>query len=153
MTYLLQFWRFLQATFLKFDRVPRQVSSTEPISRFVFYRDHLKIGRVSFAAFMPSPKTMDVSVYRTFGCSERKIWLLGDLFVAAKRKDNRSIIARADLVSQPVLNQGLDIISEPSPHPRHANVTRWPNDKPQQKIKAMALANAAKLQMHSQSEK
>ena len=144
-TYLLQFWRFLQATFLKFDRIPSLVSASEPISRFILSRDHFKSSRVSFAAFMPSPKTMDVSVYRTLGCGERKIWLLGDLFVAAKRKDNRSILARADLASQLILNEGLDIIPAPSPHPRHANVTRWPGDKPQQKIKAMGLATGATL--------
>ena len=153
MAYLLQFWRFLQATFLKFDRVPSRVSPSEPISRFIFSREHVKAGRVSSAAFMPSPKTLDISVYRTSGCGERKIWLLGDLFVAAKRRQNRGILARADLASQLVFNEGLDIIPEPSPHPRHANVTNWPSDKPQQRIKAMVLANGATLQLRSQSGK
>lgn len=153
MNYLLRFWRFLQATFLKIDRIPGPVSVIEPVSRFILFRDHIKTDHVSFAAFMPSPKTMDVSVYRTLGCSERKIWLLGDLFVAARRKDNRTILARADLASQLVFNQGLNIVPEPLPHPRHANVTRWPGDKPQQKIKAMALATGATLQLRSQLEK
>ena len=152
MTYLLQFWRFLQATFLKFDQVPNRVSPGEPISRFILSRDHIKTGRVSFAAFMPSPKTLNISVFRTNGCGERKIWLLGDLFVAAKRKDSRTILARADLASMLIFKQGLNIIPEPSPHPRHANVTHWPSDKPQQKIKAMALANGATLRLRAQSE-
>ena len=78
---------------------------------------------------------------------------LGDLFVAAKRKDNRTILARADLASMLIFKQGLNIIPEPSPHPRHANVTHWPSDKPQQKIKAMALANGAILRLRAQSEK
>jgi hypothetical protein len=150
-TYLLQFWRFLQATFLKFDRVPNRVSPSEPISRFIFSREHIKTSRVSFAAFMPSKKTMDVSVYRTGGCGERRIWLLGDLFVAAKRKDNRGILARADLASRLIFKEGLDIVPQPSPHPRHANVTNWPSDKPQQRIKAMALANGASLQLRCPS--
>jgi hypothetical protein len=94
---------------------------------------------------------MDVSVYRTGGCGERRIWLLGDLFVAAKRRDNRSILARADLAAQLFFKEGLEVIPEPSPHPRHANVTQWPSDKPQQKIKAMTLANAAALRLRSQS--
>jgi hypothetical protein len=149
-SYLVQFWRFLQATFLKFDRMPSRVSPSEPISRFIFSREHVKTGRVSLAAFMPPTKTLDVSVYRTSGCGERKIWLLGDLFVAAKRKDNRGILARADLASQLIFNEGLDIIPRPSPHPRHANVTNWPSDKPQQKIKAMALAIGATLRLRSQ---
>ena len=149
MTYLLQFWRFLQATFLKFDRVPNRVSPSEPLSRFIFSREHCKTGRVSFAAFMPSTKTLDISVYRTRGCDERKIWLLGDLFVAAKRKDNRGILARADLVSQLIFKEGLEITPETSPHPRHANVTKWPADKPQQKIKAIALAMGASLKSRS----
>jgi hypothetical protein len=149
-SYLVQFWRFLQATFLKFDRVPSRVSPSEPISRFIFSREHVKTGRVTFAAFMPSTKTLDVSVYRTSRCGERKIWLLGDLFVAAGRKDNRGILARADLTSQLAFHEGLDIIPTPSPHPRHANVTNWPSDKPQQRIKAMALAIGATLRLRSQ---
>ena len=153
MTYLLQFWRFLQATFLKFDRVTSRVSPNEPISRFIFSREHFKTGRVSSAAFMPSPKTLDISVYRIGGCGEKKIWLLGDLFVAAKRKDNRAILARGDVASELVFNEGLEIVPEPSPHPRHANISNWPSDKPHQKIKAMALAKGATLQLRSQSVK
>ena len=150
MSYLGQFWRFLQATFLKLDRMPSRISPSEPISRFIFSREHVKTGRVSSAAFVPSMKTLDVSVYRTSGCGERRIWLLGDLFVAAKRKDNRGILGRADLASQLIFNEGLVIIPETSPHPRHANVTNWPSDKPQQKIKAMALATGATLRLRSQ---
>jgi len=67
-SYLLQLWRFLQAILLKFEWMPDRVSPHEPICRFIFYRDHVKSGRVSFAAFMPSAKSHDVSVYRIRGC-------------------------------------------------------------------------------------
>jgi len=63
--YLQQLLKFLKATFLKFDRVPNRVSPSEPISRFILSRDHVENGWASFAAFMPSPKTLDISVYRT----------------------------------------------------------------------------------------
>ena len=106
-------------------------------------------GRVSFAAFMPPMKKLEVSVYRTSDCGERKIWLLGELFVEAKRKDNRSIVARADITSKRVFDEGLAIVPELSPHPRHANVTGWPVDKPQQTIKALALAQGSMLKLRS----
>ena len=149
MSYLRQLCRYLQIIFLKLDWLPARVSPSEPISRFIFSRDHVKTGGVSFAAFMPSPRTHDTSVYRIRDCSERRIWLLGDLFVARKRKDNKMVLARADLTSQSVLKERLEVRPDPSPHPRHANITTWPTDKPQQKIKALALAQSAELRRRS----
>jgi len=105
-------------------------------------------GRVLPAAFMPSTKTKDTSVYRTTRCSERKTWLIGDIFVARYRKDRRNIFGRADVGSDLVFQEGLKIVASPSPHPRHADVTDWPDDRPQQKIKAMALAQGATLRLH-----
>ncbi|MGH2637686.1 MAG: hypothetical protein ACRDF4_00095 [Rhabdochlamydiaceae bacterium] len=102
---------------------------------------------MSYAAFMPSRKTMDASVYRTSQCSEARVWLLGSLFVEQGRTDNnsRSIIARGDIFCRSILGQGLKIAATSKPHPRHAVITGWPEDKAQQKIWAMALAQNASL--------
>lgn len=150
MSYLGQFWRFLQATFLKLDRLPGSVSHAERISRFIFHKKYINEtkGWVSHAAFMPSTATKNTSVYRTSSCIEGRIWLIGDLFVARKLKPPRDLLARADVQADIILNEGLAIVAKPSPHPRHAEVTNWPDDKPQQKIKAMVLAEGATLRLH-----
>ena len=136
MSYLRKFWTSLQITFLKLDRISRKVSRGERISRFILSDKFMPKGRVSAAAFLPSPKTKDTSVYRTRNCNERRIWLLGDVFVARIRK--LDVLARADLKSDLVFDNGLSIVAHPSPHPRHAVVTKWPDEKSLQRIKALA---------------
>ena len=146
MSYLRRFWISLQITFLKLDRISRNVSRGERISRFILSDKHMPRGRVSAAAFMPSTKTKDTSVYRTRNCKEKRIWLLGEVFVAPIRK--LDVLARADLQSNLAFDEGLSIVADPSPHPRHAVVTKWPEDKAQTKIKAMALARGSSLVLH-----
>ena len=145
-SYLERFWKFLLGIFLQIDWVSRAVSPGERISRFIPYRGWIRPakGRVSPAAFMP-PKIGDLSVYRTSGCAEKKIWLLGMLFVERKRKDKARVVGRADVCSDLVFEQKLKIRSLFSPHLRHAELTNWPEDKAQQKDKALALAQAAIL--------
>lgn len=57
----------------------------------------------------------------------------------------KSIIGRGDLNAGIITSVGLSIIAAPSPHPRHANVTNWPNDRATQKLRAMELAHNAVL--------
>ncbi len=154
-SYLRRFCESLLITFLKLDRVPRIVSPEERMSRFIFSDRHFNksTGRISCAAFMPSKKTRDLSVYRTSNCREWKIWAIGDLLVARVRRDNFNLGARGDVSSHIVLQQGLGLVAEPSPHPRHAIVTNWPNEKPQQKIKAMVLCQNATLCLHPRAPK
>ena len=143
--YLRRLWTSFLTIFLRLDRVPAVVSSVERVSRFVFYQRHIKTGEISAAAFMPGGPTQDTSVYRTSGCSEKRVWLLGDLFVERLRKDGRAFIARGDVIAKAVFDQHLKIASVPRPHPRHAVVCNWPEDKAHQKIKAEALALEATL--------
>lgn len=149
MPYLEQFWKSLCGTFLWLDWVPRSVSPGERISRFILrkgYFDQSK-GWVSSAAFTPSGKTTDISVYRTSRCSGNRLWLIGRVFVERKR-DKRIILARADFDSALALQEGLKIIARLLPHPRHADLTNWPDDKPLQKMKALALAEGSALHLH-----
>lgn len=152
--YLGRFWQFLLGIFLQVDWVPRTVSSGERISRFIPYSGWIKRdkGAVSPAAFMPSPKTGDTSVYRTAGCTERRVWLLGVIFVERKRADRRKIIARADVCSDLVLREGLKVRPRVLPHPRHADLTNWPDEKARQKDKANALAQKAALSINANKE-
>src|SRR3972149_2664105 len=84
--YLRRFTGFLLSTFLQLDRVPNAVTPGERISRYIFFKNHFRKGQVSFGTFIPS-KTKELSVYRTSGCTERRIWLLGELFVETLRND------------------------------------------------------------------
>jgi hypothetical protein len=151
--YLQRFWRYLRAIFLWTDWISRSVSPDEPISRFVFDRRHMNQakGCVSPAAFMPSTKTRVASVYRTSCCNEERIWTLGELFVERNRKDKRKILGRADVEAALVFHEGLAIQPHLLPHPRHAELTKWPSDKAEQKDKALALAQASKLLLLNRS--
>ena len=105
-----------------------------------------KNGRARYTAFIPSKKTRNISVYRIGNCKEKRIWRLGDVFVAPIRK--LDVLARADFQSNLAFDEGLSIVADPSPHPRHAIVTNWPEDKAQIRIKAMELAQGSTLVLH-----
>jgi len=145
MSCLRQLWQFLLTTFLQLDKVPRIVAPDERVTRYIFFHRHVKNGQVSSGAFLPSPKTNDLSVYRTHRCTEKRIWLLGKLFVEGHGKDKGRILARGDLCSAIIFAQGLRIVAVGTPHPRHANVRDWPDDKAQQKMKAVVLAENSSL--------
>src|SRR5712692_6765886 len=133
----------LRIIFSRFERVSSRVDPAEDISRFIFSKDHFK-ETVKVGAFMPK-EGADISVYRTTSCTEEKIWWLGDWYVARPRVDHRPLLARGDLNASDFSAQDLVIRKHSTPHPRHANVVGWPNDKPTRKMKATALANLARL--------
>ncbi len=143
-SYLKRFWRFLVSILLRLDWVSRTVSPAERISRFIPDKRWMKQAKVSQAAFMP-PKRGGTSVYRTTRCTEKRIWLLGIIFVERRRKDKIKIVGRADVKADVVIEQKLKIRPLLLPHPRHAELTDWPEDKAQQKDKAIALAEASAL--------
>ena len=145
-----RFSQFLLSTFLRLDRIAEAVSPGERISRYIFEKRHIKTGKVSFGAFLPS-RAKELSVYRTDRCSERRIWLLGELFVERIRKGKLRILGRGDVSSGIVFEQGLRIVASKQPHPRHANVLGWPDDKPQQQMKAVVLAQKSCLFVRPQS--
>jgi hypothetical protein len=143
--YLEQFWTFWLGIFLRADWISRRVSPTERLSRFILDKRHIK-GGLSPAAFLP-PKIGGTSVYRTSGCTEWRVWVLGLLFVERKRKGKLKIIGRADLPSHTVLREGLRIRPLLRPHPRHAELTNWSEEKHVRKDKALALAEDSILHL------
>jgi hypothetical protein len=66
--------------------------------------------------------------------------LLGELLVERQRKDRGRILGRGDLQAAIFFEQGLKILPSVTPHPRHAIVIDWPDDKPHQRMKAIVLA-------------
>jgi len=147
MRYLLRFSEFLLSTFLKLDWVPRAVAPDERTSHYIFDKKHFdEIKRsVKYAAFMPSKKTGDISVYRTANCGEWRVWALGEYFVARRRPDNVVLLARGDVAAQAFVQQSLSVVAKPKPHLRHAIVANWPSDKAGQRVKAIAVAQDALL--------
>jgi len=143
MSCLAQFRILLRTIFSRFERVPSRVAPEEKVTRFICSRDHFHptTGAPKVGAFLPPESGL--SVYRTYSCGEEKIWWLGERYVARKRKDGKPILARADLVASDFFQQNLEIKKHPYPHPRHANVIGWPEDKPSKRMKATELANRA----------
>ncbi len=150
-SYLAQFWKFWLSIFLRLDWVSRTVTPDERLCRFSFEKRYMR-GSISPAAFMP-PKTGGTPVYRTSGCTEKRVWLLGFLYVERKRRDSAKILGRADISADAALREELKIRPRLSPHPRHAELTNWPDDKPPQKDKAVALAQATSIYIRPPSDR
>lgn len=92
-------------------------------------------------AFMPHPTFLDVSVTRHAGLTDRQIWGAGEKIAARRFK---ALLGRADLESDIVTRQALEISQAPTPeNPNHAVISGWPADKPAQKIIALELAAAS----------
>jgi hypothetical protein len=117
----------------------------EPLSRFIFTRDHFTHTRVKPGAFLPSPATLETpletSIFRGAG-------LHRDGIEAARRDagalSGRTLKAWATVVARVVFEAGLDIYPDNDP-PRHAAIRGWPQEKDVQLSLAQKLAVAATL--------
>lgn len=147
MKFLKQLKTFFLRIFYKTERIPDNVSTLEPISRFLFSRSQFteSTARISSSVFLPPKNSNQTSVYRTINCSEEKIWWLASKYVAS----TKPVLARANIIAKHITDIGLEIIPDFTPHPRHANITNWPEDKSAIKMKAIALKNRASLVVKS----
>jgi len=82
-----------------------------------------------------------MSVYRTDTVDEGEIWEIGRKYVAEPQ--GKTIRARGDLLAEVILHVGLEVVPDPKPHKLHANIVGWPNEKNEQRMIAVELANAA----------
>lgn len=123
---------------------------TESLSRFIFSKRHYGIeeNRVKFGAFVPlrNPQTsvLEVSVFRISGLSDEQIWSMGESEVA--QRSGRTLNARGDLTVASVEAKQLQVVSDDIPL-RHANIVGWPEEKSEQKLKAIELAASALLRV------
>lgn len=126
--------------------LPNEVAPSERISRFVLSKHQFKssAGKIKHNAFMP-PTSGGLSVYRTQELNEDDIWSIGTDYVAAPQ--GKTVYARGDLLAGQILGAKLGIESVPRPHPRHADIVGWPQEKDEQKMCAVELANAATLRL------
>lgn len=123
------------------------ILQTEVLTRYVlsekYYRSN---GTVRHTAFMP-PANLRLSVYRSSGLSEEEIREIGNQRVATPQE--KPLIGRADILGSDVLDSDKDLRLEPDPvpHPLHANITGWPEQRDKQKLIAIKLASKANFSL------
>lgn len=120
-----------------------QVRPEENLTRYILHKNHFTIlhKRVKYAAFLPAPNG-ETSVFRVSGLDDNAIWEIGDKEVAIGR--GIPVLGRANILASRVFSRTLKIVPDDSP-PRHANITGWPEEKSEQKLIAMELAEDALL--------
>jgi hypothetical protein len=120
----------------------------EQLSRYLTHHNEYSKSKriVRFPAFLP-PRTRRHSVYWTSGLPEEEIWNIGLLHVAPKRG---AIDGRADLNSLITYREGLAVELTKVPHPRHADIVGWSEDRKKARLQAEKLADEATLIMRSQ---
>lgn len=136
MSFLKSFRIFFRSILLRKECLPNTVLPSEQISRFILDPRHMKNG-LKAAAFIP--KEDRLSVYRTVGYTEKKIWDVAYKYVTSLRADGKAVLARADIGAVSFTDVGLAFDANGEPHPRHADVINWPADKAEKKQKALEL--------------
>src|SRR3972149_9848887 len=146
--------RALEMAFRKlFGRIYESFSPTEPknlfnsgngerMSRFLLQQDEFRGGVVRHSAFTP-PKSRRKSIYWISAISDKEIWNIGDTHVAPAR--NLPILGRADFNSLVVYQHNLAIDLTGIPHPRHADIIDWDQDRKTARPQAQELADASTL--------
>ena len=127
------------------------VSPEENLTRYVFSRKHFspEKGIVKYGAFLPDSNG-ETSVFRISNLDDVTVWQIGRLIVAPGHQS--PLRARADIVTQSVLEEGLRVTVAPAPHPRHANIIGWSSDGSKHRLVALKLAEKANLILHDNYE-
>lgn len=123
------------------------VKDTEPLARYLLSKKMYsrKNERVKPSAFMP-PSNLRLSVFRTQNLTEKDIWKTGEEEVINKLSTPKTLYGRADLFSSGVRKLGLELDPDISPS-KHVNIIKWPQEKSEQKLKAIELAAEATLKL------
>ena len=123
------------------------IDSSETISRFIFQKSQYKTSdnTVKYTAFIPSSKNGETSVFCTYNINDEEIWNIGRE-VSVKR--GKPVLGRADIIADVVTSQDLEIIPSEPPE-RHADITGWPDERSEQRLIALELAEEAHLHLKS----
>ena len=122
------------------------ISPNERLTRYIFHRSNYRptSGTVKYTAFYP-PRNDEISVFRISSLRDTRIWNMGNFCVAYDC--GRVLVGRADILTSQVCDTGLNVQPEPVPHPRHANITAWPEKRPEQMLYAKKLEAVAQLRL------
>jgi len=123
------------------------VRSDEILSRYIFDKNWYRSldQSVRYTAFMPRSHDLRISVYRTSGLEEPKVWSIGE---SVGQVSSRTLHGRGDVVAAEVGRQRLDIDPDSQPS-RHANIVGWADEKHRRQEIAQALASSAALRLRT----
>ena len=140
--------RFLKQLLTRFagwalqPKLRGDVQSHEPLTRFIFSREHFAEtkGLVKPKAFLPD-QNGETSVFRTAALSSDAIWAIGNAIRGEKAK------ARGDLATAVVQRIGLRINPATEEHPKHAVIVGWPAEKDKKLMMATLLSKETTLRV------
>ena len=92
---------------------------------------------------MPNKKG-ETSVFRIDDLSDSETWRIGKdvvLAAVAMNHNKRTLYGRGDIQVDDIFNVGLSVVPSPEPHPKHADIVKWPEDKIERKTLATHLAD------------
>ena len=130
------------------------IPTHETITRYVFSTDlYYRDGRnqLKYGAFIDPRYPGEISVYRVSSLNDEEIWSISYTYV---QKGNPAK-ARGDMSTakvQAIDNQEgkqLQVLSDPRPHPLHANIKQIPAEEGRRKAIALLLAKETKLVTNS----
>ena len=147
MKFLKKLSRFFRNISRKSNVLPNPVHRDESTVKFVMCDDHFstKNNTVNQAAFKPSKKTGNISIYRTKALCREWIFGIGRKYVTALRPDKLPVLAAARLRAGFYYDQNLRFDPNGEPHYRHANVDGWQADPALQREIRILLARQAEL--------
>jgi hypothetical protein len=87
----------------------------------------------------------ETSIYRIDNLSDTEIIEIGTQYVANVL--GKPLLGRAEILVSEVLEQNLEVVPAPNPHPRHANITNWPDERDASRMIALELSNKAELRL------
>lgn len=126
--------------------LPEHVADQERLARFLTSSSHFNNQMAKPAAFLPSPRDGETSVFRHGAVPEADVWAIGDIYVAGNRRIHGAAIVKAGDVRA----VALSVIAH-EPPPRHAAIRDWPLvsdpalQKAKQKKHAALVASKAAL--------
>jgi hypothetical protein len=121
------------------------VSADENITRFINQKAYFRSnGTVRHNAFMPN-RDGEVSVYRISEIDDSEVYAIGTKYFA--EITGKPLMGRADIIVSEVFKHDLRIQPHQDPHPRHASICGYPDEKPEQKLVAIELAAEAQLHL------
>jgi len=118
-----------------------RLDRTETLARYLYSKNQYRPSdnSVKHNAFIPPPNKQ-LSVFRITALLENEIWRIGDSL------SDRTPLGRADIQAESVYDADLLIFLDDIP-PRHANIINWPEEQSAIKLKAIELAQKARLEL------
>jgi hypothetical protein len=125
--------------------LPDIVANDEDLARFLPHSNHFNATSVKPAAFLPSPKDFETSVFRHGSEPRTALWALGTAHL-----QGRTFYGAAIIKTRHVRDIPLQVNAD-EPPPRHAIITDWTVDpdpelqKAKHKAQALEMASKAVL--------